>query len=266
MRDTTRIIAVLGGLAIGLSACAKAARPVMARQVVGPIKVNCYLLYDERSREAALIDVGGPVDELISVIKAKGLDLRYIFITHAHCDHVIGLPAARAAFPGAKLCFSREEYEDMASYERWEEKLPPQEVAQMRTALQPGGDPELAALLTLDFDVAVGKPDIFAADGQAFALGGLEVRATLSPGHSRGSLCYSVPGMLFSGDVLFAGQVGRTDLMDGGREAIVKSVRRLYSSFPDETRVYPGHGPATDIGTEKKANEEVSASVVNIKN
>jgi hydroxyacylglutathione hydrolase len=131
--------------------------------------------------------------------------------------------------------------------------------------LEPGGDPELAGLLTLDYG-RIGEPGIFAADGQVFKLGSLDIRAILAPGHSRGSLCYSTRGILFSGDVLFAGQVGRTDLMDGGRDAIVKSVRALYASLPDETKVYPGHGPATDIGTEKKGNEEVSATSVNIKN
>ena len=265
MKEKTRLIIVLGALSICFIGCSRSSEPVVVSQAVGPIKVNCYLLYDAKSREAALFDVGGSIDDLVSVVNEKGLKLKYIFITHCHCDHVLGLPAAREKFPEAKVCFSREEYDDMGLYERWEEKLPPQEVAEMKKALEPGGDPELAALLTLDFDL-IGKPDIFAADGQVFELGGLKIRAVLSPGHSRGSLCYGVGKVLISGDVLFAGQVGRTDLMDGGKEAIVKSVRRLYASFPDETKVYPGHGPSTDIGTEKRANEEVSALSVNIKN
>ena len=265
MKGKTRPLVFLGILAFCFTHCARSGRPVVARQVVGPIQVNCYLLYDEKSREAALFDVGGPIDELVSEINAKSLKLKYIFITHGHCDHVLGLPAAREKFPEAKVCFSRAEYEDMKLYERWEEKFSPQEVAEMKKALEPGGDPELAALLTLDYD-RIGEPDIFAADGQAFELGDLEIRAILSPGHSRGSLCFSTRGILISGDVLFAGQVGRTDLMDGGKDAILKSVRALYASLPDETKVYPGHGPATDIGTEKKKNEEVSATSVNIKN
>jgi hydroxyacylglutathione hydrolase len=255
----------LAALSLCVIGCSRSGRPVVVGQVEGPIKVNCYLLYDTNSREAALFDVGGPIDELVSEINEKNLKLKYIFITHCHCDHVLGLPAARERFPEAKVCFSREEYEDMGLYERWEEKLPPQEVAGMKKALEPGGDPELAVLLTLKFD-RIREPDIYAADGQVFELGGLKIRAILSPGHSRGSLCYSVGDVLISGDVLFAGQVGRTDLMDGGKEAIVKSVRNLYASLPDETKVYPGHGPSTDIGTEKKGNEEVSAFSVHIKN
>jgi glyoxylase-like metal-dependent hydrolase (beta-lactamase superfamily II) len=265
MKSKIRPLIFLGALSLCLSGCSRVGRPVVARQVVGPIQVNCYLLYDEKSREAALFDVGGPIDELVSEIYEKHLNLKYIFITHGHCDHVLGLPAAREKFPEAKVCFSRAEYEDMGSYERWEEKLPAQEVAQMKKALEPGGDPDLAALLTLDYDL-IRKPDIFAAAGQVFKLGGLEIQAILSPGHSRGSLCYGAGDVLISGDVLFAGQVGRTDLLDGGKDAIVKSVRALYASLPDETKVYPGHGPATDIGTEKKGNVEVSATSVNIKN
>jgi len=265
MKSKTRPLIILGILSLWFMRCSQSGTPVLARQVVGPIKVNCYLLYDEKSREAALFDVGGPIDELMSQVNEKRLELKYIFITHCHCDHVLGLPAIRERFPEAKVCFSRAEYEDMGSYGRWVEKLPPQEVAQMKKALEPGGDPELAALLTLDYD-RIGEPDIFAADGQVFKLDGLEIRAILSPGHSRGSLCYSTQGILISGDVLFAGQVGRTDLVDGGKEAIVKSVRALYASLPDSTKVYPGHGPATDIGTEKKGNEEVSATSVKIKN
>jgi len=265
MKAKIRPLIFLGILAICFMHCSQSGRPVVASQVVGPIKVNCYILYDETSREAALFDVGGPIDELVSEVNEKRLKLKYIFITHGHCDHVLGLPAARERFPEARVCFSRAEYEDMGSYGRWVEKLPPQEVAQMKKALEPGGDPELAALLMLDYD-RIGKPDIFAADGQVFELGNLKIRAILSPGHSRGSLCYSTQGILISGDVLFAGQVGRTDLVDGGKEAIVKSVRALYASLPDETKVYPGHGPSTDIGTEKKGNEEVSATSVNIKN
>lgn len=265
MKGKARLIIFLVVLSICFIDCSRSSEPVIVRQVVGPIKVNCYLLYDAKSREAALFDVGGPIDELVSEVNEKGLKLKYIFITHCHCDHVLGLPAARERFPEAKVCFSREEYEDMGLYERWEEKLPPQEVAQMKKALEPGGDPGLAALLTLEY-ARIGKPDIFAADGQVFELGGLKIRAILSPGHSRGSLCYSTPGILISGDVLFAGQVGRTDLMDGGREATVKSVRGLYASFPDGTKVYPGHGPSTDIGIEKRGNEEVTAISVTIKN
>jgi len=112
----------------------------------------------------------------------------------------------------------------------------------------------------MDFDIkTIGEPAVYVKDGDVFQLGDARIRAFLSPGHSRGSVCYQARKMLFSGDVLFYRNVGRTDLPgSGGWEEIVKSIRRLYSSLPDETLVYPGHRQATDIGSEKNQNPKVS--------
>jgi glyoxylase-like metal-dependent hydrolase (beta-lactamase superfamily II) len=109
-------------------------------------------------------------------------------------------------------------------------------------------------------------PDIYLKDNEIIKLGNLKIKTYLSPGHSSGSIFYQVEDILISGDVLFYRQVGRTDLLGGSKEAIVKSVRRLYSELPDETKVYPGHGQFTDIGTEKTDNEEVTLNEINIKN
>jgi len=112
----------------------------------------------------------------------------------------------------------------------------------------------------MDFDLkSIGEPAIFVKDGDVIRLGDAEIRAFLSPGHSRGSLCYAAGKVLFSGDVLLYRSVGRTDLTGpGGWDAIVKSIRRLYSSLPDDTVVFPGHGQTTDIGSEKNQNPKVS--------
>jgi glyoxylase-like metal-dependent hydrolase (beta-lactamase superfamily II) len=109
-------------------------------------------------------------------------------------------------------------------------------------------------------------PDIDLVDDQNFKLGNLTIRTILAPGHSRGSICFHVGNVLFSGDVLFHRQVGRTDLQGGSKDAIVNSVRRLYAELPDATKVYPGHGEFTTIGEEKLQNEEVTAEAVTIKN
>jgi len=94
----------------------------------------------------------------------------------------------------------------------------------------------------------------------------LKIKTILSPGHSRGSICYHVGNVLFSGDVLFYREVGRTDLLGGSGEEIVKSVRMLYTLLPDETKVYPGHGQFTEICYEKIENEEVTINEVNLQN
>jgi len=216
-----------------------------------PIEMNCYLLYDEKSAEAAIVDVGGPVDTLMSVIEKNDLELKYIFITHCHPDHVYGLPAVKKRFPDAKICMSRADYEDAKLYTQWETVMSPDEVAEIKKI------PEVVKILSFDIST-VCTPDIFLEDNQIYKLGDQEVRTIFSPGHSRGSVCYHVGNVLFSGDVLFYRTVGRTDLEGMSWESLIESVRRLYSRLPDETIVYPGHMQFTTIGEEKKENAKIS--------
>ena len=231
---------------------ADAADFVIQRQVVGPIGNNCYLLYDRQSGDAALIDVSGPVDSLLLLAGKEKLSLKYILVTHAHGDHTAGIPAVKKLCPGAKVCISKEEYEDSQLYLRWREKLNPKEVEEMKSL------PWAVALNDFDFSRMV-HPDIFVEDGDAFLFGDDTLRAFISPGHSRGSVCYAIDTMLFSGDVLFYRGVGRADLPGGGGwDKLVGSVRRLYRILPDKTIVYPGHGQPTDIGSEKRENPRVS--------
>jgi glyoxylase-like metal-dependent hydrolase (beta-lactamase superfamily II) len=110
-----------------------------------------------------------------------------------------------------------------------------------------------------DFDPnSFRKPDIFIEEEQILKLGYLNITPIHSPGHSPGSICYHIANVLFSGDVLFYRTVGRTDVQHSSREDQIKSVRRLYELFPDDTEVYPGHGQFTDIGSEKRENERVT--------
>jgi glyoxylase-like metal-dependent hydrolase (beta-lactamase superfamily II) len=241
--------------------CAQSEEFIIHHQVSGPGETNTYLLYAAKSKEAALFDVGGRIDTLESIINDENLDLKYIFITHAHCDHVYGIPAMKEIYPQAKIGMSEEEYEDTDIYGRWEETLDSAFVVAMKKS-----PPEALDMLNFDY-TTLGEPDMLLEDDQILKLGGLRIRTFLAPGHSRGSICFSVGDALFSGDVLFHRKVGRTDLpRSGGPEAIVKSVRRLYASLPDETKVYPGHDQFTDIGTEKEENERVTVESINFQN
>ncbi len=247
------------GLSLLLDSCSPKGELAIVHQITGPVKTNCYLLYDAKSKDAALIDVGGPIGSLVAHIREKDLRLKYIFATHVHMDHVEGVPQIQEQFPAAELCYNKEEYEDFLVFRDWLAKHFPEMVAEMKI------NPDYRKWFEYDLS-KFRQPDIHLEDGQVYKLGNLEVQTFLSPGHSRGSICFLVRDALFSGDLLFYRQVGRTDLMGGSKDNIIRSVRRLYAELPEETKVYPGHGEFTDIGAEKKKNEEVTADTVNIKN
>jgi hydroxyacylglutathione hydrolase len=246
---------ILFGLPFLLISCTKSGELVVLHQVTGPVSTNCYLLYDCQTKQAALIDVGGPIDSLVAHIQANDLDLKYIFATHVHMDHVEGVPQIQEQFHDARLCYNKKDYEDFLISIDWMEEYFPEDVAEMKQSLE--------FRKWFEYDLSIFKePDIYLEDNQTYKLGNLEIRTFLSPGHSAGSICYHVGDVLFSGDVLFYRQVGRTDLLGGSKESLIKSVRRLYAELPDTTKVYPGHGEFTDIGTEKMENEEVTINAV----
>jgi len=231
---------------------------VLTTQTTG-LETNCYLLYDTGSREAAIIDVGGPIDELLAVIGEEDLHLKYFLLTHGHSDHLIGVPAIRGDFPDAQLCMHTDAYADLQTEREWAMANLGEEVLDEWVQQQP----EFRKIV--EFDVStLGKPDVFLEDGDVLRLGDYPIRVLLCPGHARGSLCYHVDGLLFSGDVLFKGSVGRVDVQNSSRDDQIASVRRLYREFPDETIVYPGHGESTTIGDERTGNECISETAVDL--
>jgi len=238
--------------------CAGTGNLVIKHEINGPIETNCYLIYDDVSKEAALIDLGGPVDSLVDHIRANDLQLKYIFCTHGHPDHVFGMPGIRGQFPEAKVCIHKLDYDDMFTVMEWAHKdMNPDELAYMLA------DSAIAEMINAD-PALFGTPDIYLEDGQTFELGSLTIKTIHSPGHSPGSVCFYTGNSLFSGDVLFHRSVGRTDVQHSSSEDQVKSVRRLYSLLPDSTIVYPGHMEFTDIGSEKTENKLVTVDSENL--
>jgi len=222
------------------------------------LETNCYLLYDPASREAAIIDVGGPIEGLLAVIGEEDLNLKYFLLTHGHSDHLIGVPAVRGDFPDAQLCMHRNAYADLQTEREWAMANLGEEV--LAEWME---HPELRKIV--EFDVStLGEPDVFLEEGDVLHVGDYPIRVMLCPGHARGSLCYHADGLLFSGDVLFKGSVGRVDVQNSSRDDQIASVRRLYSEFPDETVVYPGHGESTTIGDERTGNERISETAVDL--
>jgi hydroxyacylglutathione hydrolase len=225
----------------------------------GFLNTNSYLVFDTITKEAAIIDPAGPQDTLLQHVKLNDLTLKYIMLTHAHPDHLTGVPSIRKFFPDAKLIMSIQEYEDMQIYSDWENRFSAEMIEKIRSSP--------AALEMFNFDVSsIGETDLFLNGEDTLYLGDIMITTILSPGHSRGSICYLMQDVLFSGDVLMYRRVGNTNLPDSGSpEEMIKSVRRLYSILDDNTVVYPGHGRFTDIGSEKVYNTEVTVDSADLK-
>ncbi|HUR35304.1 MAG TPA: MBL fold metallo-hydrolase [Vicinamibacterales bacterium] len=213
---------------------------IIESQAVGPFHKNGFVVACPRSREGVLIDPGDEVDGLLEFIAQEGLRIRHILLTHAHVDHVTGVAAAKAAF-GVPVHLHRD---DLFIYER--------AVEQGRL-----------------FGVAVDPPpppvDRFYVPGEAIGFGDFEARPHHTPGHCPGGVCLEVArkgerGLdLFVGDTLFAGAIGRTDLPGGDYATLMASIRSVLLPFGDEARVYPGHGPDTTIGRERRTNPYLQA-------
>lgn len=228
------------------------------RQQTGFAETNCYLIHDMLSKDAALIDPGGRIDSLVNYIVENQLNLKYIFITHGHTDHVFYVPEIRKLFPAAKLCINRLDYENMFTQFDWFLKNFGQDFIEKERS-----NPEHKPFI--DFDPkSIGKPDFFVEDNQSFLLGNLEIKTIHSPGHSPGEICYYTQNVIFTGDVLFYRSVGGIHFQGSIKSDLVKSVRALYATFPDATILYPGHGEFSDIGSEKKENEHISETTENL--
>jgi glyoxylase-like metal-dependent hydrolase (beta-lactamase superfamily II) len=194
---------------------------------LGPIATNCYVVRASRdAREAVVIDPGGDAAKLERELERLGAACVGILITHGHWDHLGGV-ADLAESTGAPV--------HMAAAER--------------ITLERIND-----FAPAELPLRAYTPDVLLAGDETLQLAGIAFETVLVPGHSPGHLAYYADGSLFSGDVLFAGSVGRTDLPFGDWDALVASIRLLADRFPAETVVYPGHGPTTTLGDELVRN------------
>jgi hydroxyacylglutathione hydrolase len=204
---------------------------------VGWLACNCSVVGDPETRDAIVIDPGDEVERILAVIARHGLKVRALVNTHAHIDHVGGLRKLREA-TGAPV-------------------------------LMHADDLELYRMLEVQAEM-IGMPaplptevDGLLRDGDALTWGKYRAEVMHTPGHTRGSLCLYLPAAegtrtegrkLFAGDTIFAGSIGRTDLWGGSLEQIMRSLHNRLLALPDDTVVYPGHGPATTIGQERQGN------------
>lgn len=199
-------------------------------ETVGPFQENCYIIGDEKSKAGAIIDPGDEADRILKTARSTGLEFKYILNTHAHIDHVCGVQQVKEAL---RIPF----------YLHKEDLILLQHL------------PKQAAMFGIFVD-KVPDVDFFYGPEIRINIGNLEARILHAPGHSPGSVClhFASEKVVFGGDVLFNGSIGRTDLYGGDYETLINSIRTQLFTLSDETLVYPGHGPLTSIGHEKRYN------------
>ena len=198
-------------------------------RILGMVGTNCYLLCNMDIKECVLIDPADSQDEISRMIDESGCRLKGILLTHGHFDHIMAADAVRDKY-GVKV------------YASCDEK---------NTLEQPHIN--LGEAYGLKLSV---KADVWHKDGEILKLAGFDIEALHTPGHTEGGSCYYIReiGVLFSGDTLFCGSVGRTDFPGGSMSEIVRSIKEKVMVLPDDTKVYPGHGEGTSVGYERENN------------
>lgn len=203
---------------------------LVERLVVPPLGENTYVVWDGESKEGYVIDPGGLVDEIVDVIKREKLKIKKIIATHGHYDHLMGVGELknRLKIPfamhkeGEAFCNVLKSFASMFGKRESEIETP-----------------------IIDEDLQ---------EGMTLPLGKHQIKVLYTPGHAPGHICLYLPPLIFVGDVIFKGSIGRTDFPGGSTEALIKNITNKLLILPDDTIVLSGHGPETTIGAEKGTN------------
>ncbi len=196
---------------------------------VGAIAANCYIIGCEETMEGAVIDPGGSPKDILRVIKDLNLKIKYIINTHGHIDHMGANRQVKEA-TGATILIHEED-------------------AGMLT------NPASNFSMFMGRNITSPGAEQFIKDGDLIKIGNtIELEVMHTPGHSRGGVCLKTGNMIFAGDTLFYGSIGRTDFPGGSFKTLIESIKNRILCYEDDVVVYPGHGPATTVGFERKHN------------
>ena len=203
---------------------------IIKTYIAGPIQANNYLVIDENSKEAVLIDCSECKQEIIDEVEKEGLKVKYILLTHGHFDHVLGV-------------------NDMQKDLEAPAFIAKEDIPQLETTSG------IMAAFGLSGATNPVVENTF-QDGDEFSIGDTKIKVLATPGHTKGGVCFLVnDSALFSGDTLFKECFGRTDLMGGDFQKLKSSIRDVIFPLDENIQVYPGHGPSTTIAHEKEFNE-----------
>ena len=194
----------------------------------GIYAANCYLVYSENTKEGIVIDPGGDADDIMARINELGLNIKYIVLTHGHGDHIAGINDLKNFIDVPVAIHKEDEY------------------------MLKNGDKNLSSLMAMG-TIEI-SPDILLDEGDKISFGDLVAEVIYTPGHTLGGISLKIGDSIFTGDTLFAGSIGRTDFQGGSYEDIISSIKNKILIYPDDTIIYPGHGPVTTIEREKATN------------
>ena len=200
---------------------------IVKKLVVGPIVSNCYVVGSESNKGGVIIDPGADAEEILKNIKDLGLDIKYLFLTHGHIDHIGALKEVKDA-TGAEVAIHTDDAQSLYQ-------------------------PSSGKVFGLSYPPPP-PPDRLLKDGDSIDIGDLHLLVLHTPGHSPGGICLLVEGVVFSGDTLFNYGIGRYDLPGGSYSQLMNSIHTKLMVLPDDTIVYPGHGLGTTIATERQGN------------
>ena len=200
---------------------------ILKKLVVGPLATNCYIVGSESGKEGMIIDPGDEAEAILEEVKDLGLEIKSIVLTHGHIDHIGALKAVKEA-TGAEVAIHTDDAQ----------------------ALQ---ENSVNTLLGLSYPTPL-PPDRLLHNGDNMDIGDLNFLVLHTPGHSPSCICLLGEGVVFSGDTLFNYGIGRTDLPGGNYSQLMNSIHTKLMTLPDNTIVYPGHGPETTIGAERREN------------
>ncbi len=199
--------------------------------VLGPLETNCYVLRDGDSQQCVVVDPGMAPGPLFKYLAGERLAVERVLLTHGHGDHIAGITELKKAFPDMTVC------------------CPAADAAMLTDAWANMSAP-------FGFSITTVKPDELLNCGGSITIGGSRWQVLDTSGHTQGGVSFYSPdaGVVITGDALFSGSIGRTDIPNGSGSRLVGNIRKNLLSLPNETRVLPGHGPESTIGRERRLN------------